>query len=59
VAPIIGLGTFLNGKSYVLIISKNELGDILGDFFKNAFFHPGQQQDGGVATQPMHQYMQK
>jgi hypothetical protein len=33
--------TYLNGKSYVLIISKNELGDILGDFFTNASGHPG------------------
>jgi hypothetical protein len=38
VAPIIAL--LFNGKIYVLIISKTELGDILGDFFTNASGHP-------------------
>jgi hypothetical protein len=32
--------TYLNSKSYVLIIFFNELGDILGDFFTNASGHP-------------------
>jgi hypothetical protein len=32
---------FLKRESYVLVISKNELGDILGDFFTNASGHPG------------------
>jgi hypothetical protein len=33
-------GYFFNCKSYVLIITKNVLGYILGDFFSNAFGHP-------------------
>jgi hypothetical protein len=33
--------TFFNGKSYALILTKNELGDILGDFLTNSSGHPG------------------
>jgi hypothetical protein len=33
--------SFYHGKSYVLILTKNVLGNILGDFFTNASGHPG------------------
>jgi hypothetical protein len=32
--------TFVHGKSYVLILTKNCLGFILGDFFTNLSGHP-------------------
>jgi hypothetical protein len=33
-------GTFSHGTSYVLILTKNGLGYILGDFFTNSSGHP-------------------
>jgi hypothetical protein len=39
VAPMIW-ATFFNGNSSVLIITKNGLDYILGDFFTNASGHP-------------------
>jgi hypothetical protein len=34
------LATFFHGTSYVLMLTKNELGNILGNIFKNSFGHP-------------------
>jgi hypothetical protein len=35
------LGYFFYGKSYVLILTKNALGYILGESFTNSSGHPG------------------
>jgi hypothetical protein len=40
VAPIIGLLFYMVCTWYVLTISKNDFGDIFGDFFTNASGHP-------------------
>jgi hypothetical protein len=34
------LDYFSHGKSYVLILKKNGLGSVLGDFFTNSSGHP-------------------
>jgi hypothetical protein len=36
--------TFVHGKGYAVILTKNGLGHILGDFFKNSSGHPDRNQ---------------
>jgi hypothetical protein len=45
-SSVIFFETFFHCASYVSVLTKNDLGSLLGDFFSNACGHPGGQSYG-------------